>query len=102
MSRGLADRLLAAGLIKPEDADAAAELAPRAGKSLVEALVDAGVGDETALYREAAAQRRSLSPVPRPVPGGRPARPFAPARLPEPPPGAADPARERVAPGGVE
>jgi len=57
MSHGLAERLVAAGLVKLEDAEAAAENAPRGGKSLAEALVEAGAGDEAAIYREAAEQR---------------------------------------------
>jgi type IV pilus assembly protein PilB len=57
MSQALAERLVAAGLIKPEAAETAAELVSRARKSLAEVLVEAGAGDELEIYREAAAQR---------------------------------------------
>jgi type IV pilus assembly protein PilB len=57
MSQALAERLIAAGLIKPEAAESAAELVSRARKSLAEVLVETGAGDELEIYREAAAQR---------------------------------------------
>jgi type IV pilus assembly protein PilB len=57
MSQALAERLVAAGLAKREDVEVALENAPRGGRSLAETLVDTGVGDETAIFREAAAER---------------------------------------------
>jgi len=57
MSHGLAERLVAAGLAKREEVEAALENAPRGGRSLAETLVLAGASDETAIFREAAAER---------------------------------------------